>query len=85
MVTALKVDKNRFYVLRMGEDNWVYASEDEAMKDLAEKIWLKDDLKIEDVQVMKVQILKRNWKIQEVPWSRAVLELVRLIGTRNTE
>jgi len=84
-VTALKVDKNRFYVLRMGKDNWVYASEDEVMKDLMEKIKLNDSLESEDVRVMKVQILKRKWKIQEVPWSKAVLDLVRLIGSRNIE
>ena len=83
--TSLKVDKNRFYVLRMGKDNWVYASEDEVMKDLMEKIKLNDSLESEDVRVMKVQILKRKWKIAEVPWSKAVLDLVRLIGTRNIE
>ena len=83
-VTALKVDKNRFYVLRMGKDNWVYASEEEAMKDIMEKIKIDDDLESEDVRLMKVQILKRQWKIQEVPWSKAVLDLVRLFGTRDS-
>ena len=79
-VAALKVDKNRFYVLRVGKDYWVYASEDDVMKDLVEKIRLNDDLESEDVRVVKVNILKRNWSIQEVPWSKAVLDLVRLSG-----
>lgn len=82
-VTALKIEKNRFYVLKMGKDNWVYVSENEVMKDLTEKIKLNDELKSEDVRVVKVQILKRKWKIQEVPWSKAILDLVRLSGTRN--
>lgn len=84
-MTALKVDKNRFYVLRIGKDNWVYASEDDVMKDLVEKIRLNDDLESEDVRVIKVNILKRNWRIQEVPWSRAVLDLVRLSRAGNVE
>jgi len=84
-VTALKVDKSRFYVLRVSKDAWVYASEEEVMKGLTEKIRQNDDLKPEDVQVIKVQIMKRKWKIQEVLWSKAVLELVRLSGTRNIE
>ena len=81
-MTALKVDKNRFYVLKTGEDYWVYAREDDVMKDLVEKIRLNDDLESEDVRVVKVSILKRNWSIQEVPWSKAVLDLVRLSGKR---
>lgn len=81
-MAALKVDKNRFYVLKLGKDHWVYASEDDVMKDLVEKIWLNDDLGSEDVRVVKVNILKRNWSIQEVPWSKAVLDLVRLSGAR---
>ena len=84
-MTALKVDKNRFYVLRIGKDHWVYASEDDVMKDLVEKIRLNDDLESEDVRVIKVNILKRNWRLQEVPWSRAVLDLVRLSRAGNVE
>lgn len=84
-VTALKVDKKGFYVLTLGKDNCIYASEIELLKDLTEKIKLNDDLKSEDVRVMKVQILKRKWRIQEVPWSKAVLDLIRLSGTRNGE
>ena len=84
-MAALKIEKNRFYVLKMGKDNWVYASENEVMKDLTEKIKLNDELKSEDVRVMKIQILKRKWKIQEVPWSKAILDLVLLSGTRNIE
>jgi len=84
-LTALKVDKNRFYVLRIGKDNWVYASEDDVMKDLVEKIRLNDVIESEDIRVIKVNILKRNWRFQEVPWSRAVLDLVRLSRAGNVE
>ena len=84
-VTALKVEKNRFYVLGVRKEKWVYASETEVMKDLTEKIRLDNDLKSEDVWVMKVQILKRKWKIQEVPWPKTLLDLVHVLGEQSIE
>jgi hypothetical protein len=76
-VTALKVNGNRFYVLKLGKEYWIYASEEDVMKDLVEKIRLNDDLGSEDVKVVKVSILKRDWRLQEVPWSKAILDLAR--------
>lgn len=81
-VTALKVNGNRFYVLRVGKENWVYVSEMDAMKDLVEKIRLNADLGSEDIKVVKVSILKRDWRLQEVPWSKAILDLVRTSGDK---
>ncbi len=78
-VASLKVKGNKFYVLKAGKGYWVYASEEDVMKDLVEKIRLDDELDSEDVKVVKVSILKRDWSLQEVPWSKAVLDLVRAI------
>ena len=75
-VTALKLEKNRFYVLKMGKHYWVYASEDDVMNDLTEKIKLNENYSDEDVQLVKVQIFKRNWKLQEVPWFKALVHTV---------
>ena len=81
-VAALKVNGNRFYVLRLGKEYWVYASEMDVMKDLVEKIRLNNELGSEDVKVVKVSILKRDWSLQEVPWSKAILDLVRTSGAK---
>jgi hypothetical protein len=75
-VAALKVEKNRFYVLRVGKDYWIYASEDDVMLGLKEKIKPNKNFNHEDVQVTKAQIFKRNWKIQEIPWFKALVEIV---------
>jgi hypothetical protein len=84
-VNALKIEKNRFYVLRIGKDSWIFTSEEEVMKDLTDKVELNEDLNYEDVQVMKVQILKRKWKIQEIPWFKTFFDLVGLKATKNNE
>ena len=85
VVAALKVEKNRFFVLGVGEERWVYALEDEAMNALAEKFLLGDDVGSEDVWVVKVHVLKRKWRVEELPWSKMVLDLVRLGGFRKKE
>ena len=76
-VTILKVDKNRFYVLRIGKDNWIFASEDDVMENFTDKIKLNKDIIDENIQLIKVQIFKRNWKIQEVPWFKALIHTIR--------
>ena len=78
-VVNLKVEGNKFYILKVGKGYWVYASEEDVMNDLVEKIRLDDELDSEDVKVVKVSILKRDWSLQEIPWSKAVLDLVRAI------
>jgi len=47
-----------------------------------EKIRLNADLGSEDIKVVKVSILKRDWRLQEVPWSKAILDLVRTSGDK---
>ena len=76
-VTILKVDKNRFYVLRIGKDNWIFASEDDVMENFTDKIKLNKDIIDENIQLIKVQIFKRNWKLQEVPWFKALIHTIR--------
>ena len=73
----LKVEGNRFYVLEVGGEKWVHDTVESAVQALEEKVQAEDDLNSDNIRMVEVNILKRKWKIQEVPWVEIALGLIR--------
>ena len=73
----LKVEGNRFYVLEVGGEKWVHDTVESAVQALEEKVQAEDDLNSDNIRMVEVNILKRKWKIQEVPWVEIALDLIR--------
>lgn len=73
----LKVEGNRFYFLEFGGGKWVYNTLESAIQALKERVQEDDDLDSDSIRIVEVNILKRKWKIQEVPWVKIALELIR--------
>jgi hypothetical protein len=73
----LKVEGNRFYVLEVGGEKWVHNNMDSAIQALKERLQVDNDLNSENIRIIEVSILKRKWKIQEVPWIKIILDLIR--------
>ena len=74
---ALKVEGNRFYFLEVGEEKWVHSNMESAIQALKERFQVNNHLNPENVRIVEVNILKRKWKIQEVPWVKIALDLIR--------
>jgi hypothetical protein len=73
----LKVEGNRFYVLEVGGEKWVHNNMDSTIQALKERFQVDNDLNSENIRIIEVSILKRKWKIQEVPWIKIILDLIR--------
>ena len=73
----LKVEGNRFYVLEVGGEKWVHDTVESAVQALKERVRAEGDLNPDDIRVVEVNILKRKWNIQEVPWVKIALDLIR--------
>ena len=73
----LKVEGNRLYVLEIGGEKWVHNNMESAIQALKERFQVDNDLNSENIRIIEVSILKRKWKIQEVPWIKIILDLIR--------
>jgi len=73
----LKVEGNGFYVLEVGGEKWVHDTVESAVQALEERVQAEDDLNSDNIRMVEVHILKRKWKIQEVPWVKIALGMIR--------
>lgn len=73
----LKVEDNKFYVLEVGVEKWVHDTVKSAVQALKERVQAEDDLNSDSIRIVEVSILKRKWKIQEVPWVTIALDLIQ--------
>jgi hypothetical protein len=73
----LKVEGNKFYVLEVGGEKWVHDTVESAVQALKERVRVEGDLNLDNIRMLEVSILKRKWKIQDVPWVKIALDLIQ--------
>jgi len=74
---SIKIENNRFYILEAGEEKWIYASEEDAIKSLKKLLSENKDLNQENVGVLEVDTAKEEWQIKQIPWSKIAIGLIR--------
>lgn len=73
---SLKIDGDKFYVLKTPNEKWIYSKEDDAIEALRER-FLSKDVKPEDVAVLEVLVKGNEWEIVQIPWSRIAFKLIK--------
>ena len=73
----MKIESNKFYILETGEEKWVHDTEESAVQSLKKKVSKSEDLNPENVSIIEVNTKGEKWKIQEVPWSKIAIKLIR--------
>jgi len=74
---SLKIKGDKFYVLKLRDEKWIYCEEDIAIKALRDHVSKDKNLKPNDISILEVTIKGEKWEIVQVPWSKIVLKLIR--------
>ena len=73
----MKVECDKFYILDAGEEKWIHDTEESAVQSLKKIVSKIEDLKSENISIIEVNPTGKKWKIQEVPWSKIAIKLIR--------
>ncbi len=73
----MKIKNNKFFVLEIKNEKWIFDTESEPINLMKKMISENKDLKSEDISILEVDTQKKNWEIKEIPWSRISLQLIR--------
>lgn len=70
----MKLKDTKFYVLSLGNDNWVYTTESEAIVEMKKQV--KAGNKSEENKLLEVDLSTEQWKITQVSWSKIAMILM---------
>jgi len=73
----MKIKDDKFFVLEIGDDKWVYDAESTAIKLMKELISESADLNPENVSILEVNTKEKKWEVKELPWSRIAIALIK--------
>jgi hypothetical protein len=73
----MKVKNNKFYLLEMGSEKWIYDSESDAIEALKRLVSEKEEIDPETVSILEVDTVSEKWEIKSVPWSKIAIGLMR--------
>lgn len=73
----MKIKDDKFYVLEVGGDKWIYDSETTAIKSLKEVVSTAADVNPESVSILEVNTREKKWEVKELPWSRIAISLIK--------
>jgi len=73
----MKIKDDKFFVLEIGEDKWVYDTESTAINSMKELISKSADLNPENVSILEVNTKEKKWEIKELPWARIAIALIK--------
>jgi len=73
----MKIKDDKFFVLEMGEDKWVYDAESTVIKSMKELISNSAELNPENVSILEVNTKEKKWEVKELPWSRIAIALIK--------
>lgn len=76
-MTEMKIEDNKFYILEAGEEKWIHDTEKSAVQSLKKMVSKSEELNQENVSIIEVNPTGKKWKIQEVPWSKIAIKLIR--------
>lgn len=73
---SLKIEGNKFYVLKIADEMWIYKTEDSAVEALKTNL-VEKDVEPEEISILEVSIKEGQWEIIQVPWSRIAYKLIK--------
>lgn len=73
---GLRIEGDRFYMLKTPEEKIIYVIEGEAIRALKDCM-LSKDLKPEEISLLEISIIGEKWEIKQVPWSRIAFKLIK--------
>ncbi len=73
----LKLNNGKFFLLDAGEDKVVYDTESEAVNGLKSIMGASKELDSDHVNIFEVDTNGDKWKINQIPWSRIAMELIK--------
>lgn len=74
---GIKIQDEKFYVLRSKNEKWIYINEGQAVRVLRKLLEENKDLNPADVSLLEVGVMGEEWEIKQVPWSRITTLLIR--------
>jgi hypothetical protein len=76
----MKVKNNKFYLLEMGEEKWLYDSESDAIEALKRLVSEREEVNPEDISILEVDTTEEKWEIKSIPWSKIAIGLMKKKG-----
>lgn len=73
----MKIQDDKFFVVEMGQNKWIYDSESTAIRAMKELISESTDLNPENVSILEVNTKEKKWEVKELPWSRIAITLIK--------
>lgn len=73
----MKIKDDRFFVLEVGDDKWIYDLEATAIKSMKEVLSRTADINPENVSILEVTAKEKKWEVKELPWSRIAISLIK--------
>ena len=73
----MKIKDDKFFVLEVGDDKWIYDSETTAIKSMKEVLSRTADENPENVSILEVNAKEKKWEVKELPWSRIAISLIK--------
>jgi len=77
LTVEMKIKDDKFFVLEIGEDKWIYDAESNAIKSMKELISKSTDLNPENASILEVNTKEKKWEVKELPWSRIAVALIK--------
>jgi hypothetical protein len=74
---SLHVSDDQFFFLTVADDNWIYDSREDAIAALKDIMSRSPDADSESIELLQVDTGGKNWKIQQVPWSKVAFALMK--------
>jgi len=75
---GFKVSNDKFYVLDIEGEKWVFAKESDALKALKEEVLKREEVKAEKVNILEVNMSgEKGWEIKGIPWSKIAIQLIK--------
>lgn len=73
----MKIKDDKFFVLEVGDDKWIYDSESTAIKSMKEVLSKTADANSENVSILEINAKEKKWEVKELPWSRIAISLIK--------
>jgi len=73
----MKIKDDKFFVLEVGSEKWIYDSAATAIKSMKEALSQTKDVNPENVSILEVITREKKWEVKELPWSRIAISLIR--------
>ncbi len=64
----IKIKRNKFYILDVKGEKWIYTNFEDSISELIGFL-VEKKYKPEELTLTEVTMLKRKWKIKHMPWS----------------